>query len=42
MAENKESILKRITQYRSFGLLVGMVILIILGLMITPAMFKVD
>lgn len=42
MAENKESILKRITQYRSFGLLVGMVILIILGLIITPAMFKVD
>lgn len=42
MAENKESIFKRITQYRNFGLLVGMVILIILGAIITPAMFKVD
>lgn len=42
MAESKESIFKRITQYRNFGLLIGMVILIILGLIITPAMFKMD
>lgn len=42
MSENKENKFKRITQYRNFGLLVGMVILIILGIIITPSMFKVD
>lgn len=42
MSENKENKFKRITQYKNFGLLVGMVILIILGIIITPAMFKVD
>jgi len=39
MAEN---IFRKITQYRNFGLLVGMIILIILGLIITPAMFTMD
>ena len=42
MAENKESIFIKIIQYRNFGLLVGMIILIILGLIITPAMFTME
>ena len=38
----EENIFRKIAQYRNFGLLVGMIILIILGLIITPAMFTMD